>query len=56
MACRGAVKAGDTNTERELYELVKAVLSDSEVRFCPHGRPVMIEISEHELEKQFGRV
>ena len=56
VACRGAVKAGDTNTERELYELVKAVLSDSEVRFCPHGRPVMIEISEHELEKQFGRV
>ena len=41
---------------KELYELAKAVINDKDVRFCPHGRPVMIEISKYELEKQFGRV
>jgi DNA mismatch repair protein MutL len=40
----------------ELSALVKQVVEDNEIRFCPHGRPVMIELSKHELEKQFGRV
>ena len=56
VACRSAIKAGDNNTNSELYELCKKVVNDSEVRYCPHGRPVMIEISKYELEKQFGRV
>lgn len=56
VACRSAIKAGDTNSTQELYELAKAVINDKDVRFCPHGRPVMIEISKYELEKQFGRV
>lgn len=56
VACRSAIKAGDKNKPEEIYELVKQVLLDNEVHFCPHGRPVMIEISKRELEKQFGRV
>ncbi|MGN0538581.1 MAG: DNA mismatch repair endonuclease MutL [Candidatus Fimenecus sp.] len=56
VACRSAIKAGDTNSTQELYELAKTVINDKDVRFCPHGRPVMIEISKYELEKQFGRV
>ena len=56
VACRSAIKAGDKNSTAELYELVKQVVNDTQVRFCPHGRPVMIEISKYELEKQFGRV
>ncbi|MCH5192079.1 MAG: DNA mismatch repair endonuclease MutL [Oscillospiraceae bacterium] len=56
VACRSAIKAGDKNAPEELYELAKQVLFDNDVRFCPHGRPVMIEISKRELEKQFGRV
>ena len=56
VACRSAIKAGDSNSEAELLALAKQVVNDSEVRFCPHGRPVMIEISKYELEKQFGRV
>lgn len=56
VACRSAVKAGDKNSPEELQQLVKQVLFDNEVRYCPHGRPVLIEITKYELEKQFGRV
>lgn len=56
VACRSAIKAGDDNSETELLALAKQVVSDNNVRFCPHGRPVMIELSKYELEKQFGRV
>lgn len=56
VACRSAIKAGDDNSNAELLALAKQVVNDNDVRFCPHGRPVMIEISKYELEKQFGRV
>ncbi len=56
VACRSAIKAGDDSSDIELLALAKQVINDKDVRFCPHGRPVMIELSKHELEKQFGRV
>ena len=55
-ACRAAIKAGDMSKPAELLELAKRVLSDDAVRFCPHGRPVCIEMTKKELEKQFGRI
>ncbi len=56
VACRSAIKAGDDSSDLELLALAKQVVDDNDVRFCPHGRPVMIELSKYELEKQFGRV
>ena len=56
VACRSAVKAGDINDSKEIEKLVNAVLYDEDVRFCPHGRPVITEITKNELEKQFGRI
>lgn len=55
-SCRAAVKAGDYTSpyERELF--VKKLLSMPEIRYCPHGRPVLIKMSKYEIEKQFGRV
>ncbi len=55
-ACRAAIKAGDLSKPAELLELAKRVLLDDTVRFCPHGRPVCIEMTKKELEKQFGRI
>lgn len=55
-ACRAAIKAGDKSKPAELLELAKQVLTDDTVRFCPHGRPVCIEMTKKELEKQFGRI
>ncbi|MGN0689123.1 MAG: DNA mismatch repair endonuclease MutL [Oscillospiraceae bacterium] len=56
MACKAAIKAHDRNDIKELEHLVKQVLSDDRIRYCPHGRPVLSVITEKELEKRFKRV
>lgn len=55
-SCRAAVKAGDYTSPYERDLFVKKLLSMPEIRYCPHGRPVMIKISKYDIEKQFGRV
>lgn len=55
-ACRAAVKGGESGRPAEWLDLAKKVLLDDSIRFCPHGRPVCIEMTRKELEKQFGRI
>lgn len=55
-SCRAAIKAGDELKKEETEVFVEKLLSDESIRYCPHGRPVMYELSKHEIEKQFGRV
>lgn len=55
-ACKAAIKAGYKNSTAEMKVLAEQVLYDENVRYCPHGRPVLIELSKYELEKQFGRI
>ena len=55
-ACRAAIKAGDKTSEYELERFVEKLLNDPDIRYCPHGRPVLIEMSKYEIEKNFGRV
>ena len=54
IACKSAIKGGWKSDERELRVLVNSVQS-GEVRFCPHGRPVAVRLTEYELEKMFKR-
>ena len=56
MACRAAIKAGNTTTDVEIEKFVKDLLLREDIRYCPHGRPVMVEITKRELEKQFKRI
>ncbi len=56
MACKAAIKAHDKNNILELEHLAKQVLSNDNIRYCPHGRPVIATITERELEKRFKRV
>jgi DNA mismatch repair protein MutL len=56
MACRAAIKAGNTTTDYELRKFVTELLSRDDIRYCPHGRPVMVEVSKRDLEKQFKRI
>lgn len=55
ISCRSAIKAGDSSTAKELIDIAKTVFSDDSIRYCPHGRPVCIELPKYEIEKQFGR-
>lgn len=56
VACRAAVKGGNKSTGLELAELVRLLSEDESIKHCPHGRPVAVTMTRHELEKQFGRV
>ncbi len=55
-ACKAAIKANDVNTLSELSVIVKTILTDERIRYCPHGRPVMFKLTKRELEKQFKRI
>ena len=54
MACKAAIKGGQKNDRAELEKVAKAVMA-GEVKYCPHGRPVAIELTRGQLEKRFGR-
>lgn len=55
VACRAAVKGGDRTGADELASIAERVLAIGDIRYCPHGRPVVIAIKRADIEKQFGR-
>ena len=55
MACKAAIKGGWRSGAEELEEAARLVMS-GEVKYCPHGRPVAIEMTKKQLEKQFKRI
>ena len=54
MACKAAIKGGWRSGAQELEEVARLVMSGA-VKYCPHGRPVAIEMTRKQLEKQFKR-
>jgi DNA mismatch repair protein MutL len=56
LACHGAIRAGQQLSNEEMRELIKQLEQTKQPRACPHGRPTMIHLSSHQLEKEFGRV
>ena len=55
VACKAAIKAGWNTSSKELEVLVKQVMSNEDLKYCPHGRPICITLSKKQLEKQFKR-
>ena len=55
VACKAAIKAGWKNDKVELLALVKQVMANEDLKYCPHGRPICITLSKKQLEKQFKR-
>ena len=55
VACKAAIKAGWKNDEKELLALIRQVMENEELKYCPHGRPICISLSKKQLEKQFKR-
>ncbi len=54
VACKAAIKAGRRTDPGELTGLIEAVLT-GRVRYCPHGRPVMAELTKNMLDRSFKR-
>ena len=54
VACKAAIKAGRRSEPEELSELAGRVLS-GEIRYCPHGRPVAVELTRSALDRTFKR-
>lgn len=56
LACHSAVRAGQQLSNDEMKELTKQLEQTKQPRTCPHGRPTMIHLNCHQLEKEFGRI
>jgi DNA mismatch repair protein MutL len=56
LACHGAIRAGQQLDNEEIRELVTQLEQTKQPRTCPHGRPTMIYLSSHHLEREFGRI
>ncbi len=55
-ACKSSVKAGMKLSEMEINELLKKLDKNNSVLLCPHGRPVIVNISRAQIEKWFKRL
>ena len=55
LACHQAIKAGDAMTFSEMDSLLKDLDETQAALNCPHGRPLIFEISRREIEKKFDR-
>ena len=54
-ACKSAVKGEDDLAKSEIDKLLAQMRKADLTRFCPHGRPIIIKFSKHDLEKLFKR-
>ena len=56
MACKHAVKGGERLPEESVKQLIRDVIDQKVTPTCPHGRPLMVQITRMELEKRFRRI
>lgn len=56
MACRSAIKANDKINNLEIKSLFEQMKECKNPFTCPHGRPIIVEISKTEIEKMFKRI
>jgi len=54
-SCKAAIKAGRIYDDSHLKWICDRVLSNPEIRFCPHGRPVAFEMTQSDIERSFKR-
>ncbi|MBI2841797.1 MAG: DNA mismatch repair endonuclease MutL [Armatimonadetes bacterium] len=54
-ACKMAIKAGDSLSMPEMEGLVKRLIASDNPFVCPHGRPILISLTNWELDRKFKR-
>ena len=55
-SCNAAIKAGDVLNTQEMRELVNRLFGTKHPYYCPHGRPIIIQLSMDELDRRFERI
>ena len=55
MACKAAIKAGDTLSDDELAAIMRLRDETERSGSCPHGRPTTVRLSIEDLERLFDR-
>ena len=56
MACKHAVKGGERLPEASVIQLIRDVIEQKVTPTCPHGRPLMVQLTHTELDKRFRRI
>ena len=55
-SCKMAVKKGDPLTLEEMTKLLQELSQMQNPFTCPHGRPVLIALTHHEMDRKFHRI
>lgn len=55
-SCKAAIKSGDKLTQEEMRNLVDNLFATKNPYFCPHGRPIIVNLTLKELDKRFERI
>ena len=55
IACKKSIKANQMISKNEVNHLIKKLNEAENPYFCPHGRPTIIKVTYHEIEKMFKR-
>ena len=54
-ACKAAIKAGDKLDDKECITLIDRLFSTKHPYYCPHGRPIIINLTLDDLDSRFER-
>jgi len=55
-SCKSAIKTGAKLSYEQMKKLVTDLMNCKMPYICPHGRPVVLELTLNDLDKQFGRI
>ena len=55
-SCKMAVKKGDPLTRDEMIRLLADLAQMRNPFTCPHGRPILLALSHHEMDRKFHRI
>lgn len=55
LACKGAVKMHHPLSAAEMEALMTELFAAEQPYACPHGRPIVLQMTDADLERRFGR-
>ncbi len=56
VACKASIKANHRISLKEINQLIADLRNTKNPYTCPHGRPVLIKLSNYDIEKMFKRI